>query len=132
MLESAWEQKEIEFDVDLEDTDFVGNESLLHHIWDNLISNAIKFSHQGGKVSIKLQNLENKVIFTISDNGIGISEEEKNHIFDKFYQADSSHKQEGNGLGLALVKKIVDIEGGEIFVQSNDECGCTFTVVMNK
>lgn len=132
MLESAWEQKEIEFDVDLEDTDFVGNESLLHHIWDNLISNAIKFSHQGGKVSIKLQNLENKVIFTISDNGIGISEEEKNRIFDKFYQADSSHKQEGNGLGLALVKKIVDIEGGEIFVQSNDEGGCMFSVVINK
>lgn len=132
MLESAWEQKEIEFDVDLEDTDFVGNESLLHHIWDNLISNAIKFSHQGGKVSIKLQNLEKKVVFTISDNGIGISEEAKKHIFDKFYQADSSHKQEGNGLGLALVKKIIDLEGGKIFVQNNEIGGCTFTVVINK
>lgn len=129
-LEGAWEQKEIEFEVDLDDTDFVGNESLLHHIWDNLISNAIKFSHQGGIVKIRLQNLENKVIFTISDNGIGISEEAKKHIFDKFYQADSSHKEEGNGLGLALVKKIVDLEGGEIFVQNNQDGGCTFTVVL--
>ena len=129
-LEGAWEQKEIEFDVDLDDTDFVGNESLLHHIWDNLISNAIKFSHQGGKITIRLKNLENKVIFTISDNGIGISEEAKKHIFDKFYQADSSHKEEGNGLGLALVKKIVDLEGGEIFVQNNQDGGCTFTVVL--
>ena len=101
-------------------------------MWNNLISNAIKFSNHGGEISIRLQNFENQIIFTISDNGIGISEEAQKHIFDKFYQGDTSHKQEGNGLGLALVKKIVDLEGGAISVQNNDDKGCTFTVVLNK
>lgn len=131
-LESEWEKKEIEFDIEMDDTDFVGNESLLHHVWDNLISNAIKFSDKGGEICISLQNLDSRIIFTISDSGIGISEEEQKHIFDKFYQADSSHKQQGNGLGLALVKKIVDLEGGEISVCNNDDKGCTFTVILNK
>jgi signal transduction histidine kinase len=131
-LESAWEQKDIEFDIDLDDTDYIGNETLLHHIWDNLISNAIKFSNHGGEISIRLQNFENQIIFTISDKGIGISEEAQKHIFDKFYQGDSSHKQEGNGLGLALVKKIVDLEGGMIFVSNNEDMGCTFTVIFIK
>lgn len=131
-LEAEWEKKDIEFDIDMDDTDFVGNESLLHHIWDNLIGNAIKFSPQGGEIKIRLENLENLIIFTVSDNGEGISDEAKKHIFDKFYQADTSHKQEGNGLGLALVKKIIDLEGGEISVENNFDGGCTFTVVLNK
>jgi signal transduction histidine kinase len=131
-LESAWEQKDIEFDIDLDDTDYIGNETLLHHIWDNLISNAIKFSNHGGEISIRLQNFENQIIFTISDKGIGISEEAQKHIFDKLYQGDTSHKQEGNGLGLALVKKIVDLEGGMIFVSNNEDKGCTFTVILIK
>lgn len=132
ILESAWEQKNIEFDIEMDDTDYVGNEALLHHIWDNLLSNAIKFSDINGKITIRLHNLENRILFTISDEGIGITEEAQKHIFDKFYQADSSHKQEGNGLGLALVKKIVDLEGGEISVENNIDKGCTFTVVLNK
>lgn len=131
-LESQWESKNIDFDIELDDTDFLGNESLLHHIWDNLLSNAIKFSEIGGEIKIRLKNCDDRIIFTISDKGTGISEEAKNHIFDKFYQADSSHKQEGNGLGLALVKKIIDLEGGEISVRNNEDKGCTFTVVLNK
>lgn len=131
-LESEWERKEIEFDIDMDDTDFVGNESLLHHIWDNLISNAIKFSERGGEIKMALRNLEDKIIFSISDKGIGISEEAQKHIFDKFYQEDSSHKQKGNGLGLALAKKIVDLEGGEIKVKNNPDKGCTFTVILKK
>ena len=86
----------------------------MRHVWDNLIGNAIKFSPQGGLVRIRLTEQENKIIFTVEDNGPGISEEAKKHIFDKFYQADSSHKQEGNGLGLALVKRVLLITGGEI------------------
>ena len=132
VLENAWEQKNIEFDIEMDDTDYVGNEALLHHIWDNLLSNAIKFSDINGKITIRLHNLENRILFTISDEGIGITEEAQKHIFDKFYQADSSHKQEGNGLGLALVKKIVDLEGGDISVKNNEDKGCTFTVVLNK
>ena len=131
-LESEWEKKEIEFDIEMDDTDFVGNETLLHHIWDNLISNAIKFSYQGGKIGIYLNNYPDKIVFTISDNGIGINNEAKNHIFDKFYQGDSSHKQQGNGLGLALVKKIIDLEQGEISVKDNEDNGCTFTVILKK
>lgn len=131
-LENEWEKKEIEFDIEMDDTDFVGNETLLHHIWDNLISNAIKFSEIGGEITINLKNLEDKIIFTISDKGIGISEDAQKHIFDKFYQADSSHKEKGNGLGLALVKKIIDLENGEISVKNNMDNGCTFTVVLYK
>ena len=132
MLESQWERKNIEFDIELDDTDFIGNESLLHHIWDNLLSNAIKFSDDSGEIKIRLKNHPDKIIFTISDQGIGIDKNTQKHIFDKFYQGDSSHKQEGNGLGLALVKKIVDIEGGTISVENNETKGCTFTVVLKK
>lgn len=131
-LEARWEEKNIEFDIEMDDTDFVGNESLLHYIWDNLISNAIKFSENGGLIKISLKNYSDRIVFTISDEGIGIDESIKKHIFDKFYQADSSHKQEGNGLGLALVKKIIDLENGEITVKNNDNKGCTFTVVLKK
>lgn len=131
-LESAWEKKNIDFDIELDETDYLGNEALMYHIWDNLISNAIKFSPEGSVIRIRLSNLEKHVIFKISDAGPGISEGAKSHIFDKFYQEDSSHKQEGNGLGLALVKKIVDLDGGEISVSNNDGGGCTFTVVLKK
>lgn len=131
-LEPQWEKKNIEFDIEMDDTDFVGNESLLHHIWDNLLSNAIKFSDDGGEIKICLKNSADRIIFSISDKGIGIDENVQKHIFDKFYQADSSHKQEGNGLGLALVKKIVDLEGGEIYVCNNKDKGCTFTVILKK
>ena len=132
ILEGQWEKKNIEFDIEMDDTDFIGNESLLHHIWDNLLSNAIKFSDEGGEIKIRLKNYSDQIIFTISDQGPGIDEEAQKHIFDKFYQADSSHKQEGNGLGLALVKKIIDLENGDISVKNNDDKGCTFTVILKK
>ena len=131
-LEGQWENKEIEFDIEMDDTDYVGNEALLHHIWDNLISNAIKFSDNGTEIKIRLENHADKIVFTISDQGIGIDEETQKHLFDKFYQGDSSRKNEGNGLGLALVKKIIDLEGGEITVKNNEDRGCTFTVVLNR
>jgi signal transduction histidine kinase len=131
-LEGQWASKEIEFDIEMDDTDYVGNEALLHHIWDNLISNAIKFSDNGTEIKIRLENHADKIVFTISDQGIGIDEETQKHLFDKFYQGDSSRKNEGNGLGLALVKKIIDLEGGEITVKNNEDRGCTFTVVLNR
>ena len=131
-LEGQWESKNIEFDIEMDETDFLGNEMLLHHIWDNLISNAIKFSDDGGEIKIRLNNYSDKIVFSISDKGIGISDDAKKHIFDKFYQGDSSHKQDGNGLGLALVKKIIDLENGEISVNNNEDKGCTFTVVLKK
>ena len=130
-LESAWTKKEIEFDVDLDVVEFTGSESLMHQVWDNLISNAIKFSPEGGCVCLRLQKNDTKLVFTISDSGAGLSEETKKHLFDKFYQGDSSHKQEGNGLGLALVKRILTIAGGEITAENSTAGGCVFTVTLN-
>lgn len=127
LLEPEWEKKDIEFDADMQNLEYTGNEALLFHVWNNLIGNAIKFDPEGGYVGIKLYQQENQIVFTIEDNGPGISDDSKKHIFDKFYQIDSSHKQEGNGLGLALVKKILDACGGEIYVE-NLEVGCRFTV----
>ena len=129
-LEPAWEQKDIEFDVELDRISYLGNEPMMHHVWDNLISNAIKFSPNGGTVKIHLAKKLKKLIFTVEDQGPGLSEKAQKHIFDKFYQADASHKQEGNGLGLALVKRILTIEKGQITAENIPEGGCRFTVTL--
>ena len=126
-----WERKDIEIDADLESIRYYGNERLMIHVWDNLLSNAIKFSPPGDTIIIRLKNEMEKIVFTVEDHGDGISEEAKKHIFEKFYQADSSHKQEGNGLGLALVSRILMLEDGEIFAE-NIEDGCRFTVKLKR
>lgn len=132
MLEPQWVEKEIEFDVEMNPVQCIGNESILHHVWDNLIGNAIKFSPQGGMVRIRLTEKNAKIFFTVEDNGPGISEDAQKYIFDKFYQTDSSHKEEGNGLGLALVKRILDLSDGEVYVENIPEGGCRFTVMLKK
>ena len=129
-LEQSWDKKDIEFDVDMESIEYVGSESLFHHVWDNLISNAIKFSPRGGLVTIGLKKQENSIVFVIEDNGDGLSDEAQKHMFDKFYQADSSHKQEGNGLGLALVKRILTIVDGDVIAENKEGGGCRFTVTL--
>lgn len=129
-LEPAWEEKDIEFDVDMERVDYLGNEQMMSHVWDNLIGNAIKFSPYGGSVKICLTRERKAIRFLIEDCGPGISEDAKKRIFDKFYQEDSSHKEEGNGLGLALVKRILTISGGQITVENIAGGGCRFTVVL--
>ena len=129
-LEPAWEQKDIEFDVELDRVSYLGNEPMMRHVWDNLISNAVKFSPNGGAVKIHLVKKLKRLIFTVEDQGPGLSEEAQKHIFDKFYQADASHKQEGNGLGLALVKRILTIEKGQITAENIPEGGCRFTVTL--
>ena len=129
-LEAAWAPKEIDFDVELDDIEYKGNEIMMRHVWSNLIGNAIKFSHYGGTVKIRLVNNKNNYVFTVEDNGPGLTEEAQKHLFDKFYQADTSHKSEGNGLGLALVKRILTIEGGDITAENMDGGGCRFTVTL--
>ena len=129
MLEPQWAQKNIEFDAELESIEYIGNESLLHHVWDNLISNAVKFSPDGGEISIKLSKTEKGIVFTVDDNGPGISEATKKHLFDKFYQEDTSHKSEGNGLGLSLVARILTICQGTVDAENTDG-GCRFTVTL--
>ena len=128
--EIAWSQKDIELDVELERLSYLGNEPMMRHVWDNLISNAVKFSPQGGTIKLRLTRKPEKLVFTIEDQGSGLSEETQKHIFDKFYQGDSSHKQEGNGLGLALVKRILTIEKGQITAENIPEGGCRFTVTL--
>lgn len=126
-LEPEWEKKEIEFDIELDRIEYTGNEILLQHVWNNLIGNAVKFDPQRGLVKIRLWKNDEKILCTVEDNGPGIKAGDEAHIFDRFYQSDSSHKEEGNGLGLALVKQIVKAEGGQVTV-ANMEKGCRFTI----
>ena len=129
-LETAWVQKDIELDVELDRVSYLGNEQMMRHVWDNVISNAVKFSPVGGTIKLRLTKKLKKLIFTIEDQGPGLTEEALGHIFDKFYQADNSHKQEGNGLGLALVKRILTIEKGQITAENLRSGGCRFTVIL--
>jgi len=127
-LESKWTQKEIGFQVEMEAVKYVGNEGLFMHVWINLLDNAIKFSPNQGIITMFLKQENDQVKFILEDEGPGIDEEIKNRIFDKFYQADGSHKAEGNGLGLALVKRIIDSAGGTIEAQNREYGGCRFVV----
>ena len=129
-LESKWEKKEIEFDIDLDEIEYTGFENLLSHVWLNLIDNAVKFSPQNGQIRIRLKQLDGCVTFSIWDNGLPIPEADINRIFNKFYQGDNSHASEGNGLGLALVRKIVSAEHGTISVSSSEDAGTEFIVVL--
>jgi len=129
-LEPEWEAKDIEFDVELQSVEYVGNEALLHHVWDNIIGNAIKFDPRGGIVRIRLYKEGTRIVCTVEDSGPGLTEEAKKHVFDKFYQADSSHKQTGNGLGLALVKRILSSVDGDITAENRAEGGSCFTVIL--
>lgn len=129
-LESQWECRNIELDVDLCEAEYYGNELLMRHVWDNLIGNAIKFTPEGSTVKIQLVKKLTKIVFTVEDQGPGIPEESLRHIFNKFYQADSDHKQEGSGLGLALVDKILSLEKGIVQAENLETGGCRFTVTL--
>lgn len=129
-LESKWEKKEIEFDIDLDEIEYTGYENLLIHVWLNLIDNAVKFSPQNGQIRIRLKQLDGSVTFSIWDNGLSIPEADIGRIFNKFYQGDNSHASEGNGLGLALVRKIVAAAHGTINVTSSEDAGTEFVVAL--
>ena len=129
LMEPAWEKKDIEFDVRLQRIEYQGCESMLIHVWDNLLANAIKFSPQGGFIGIELSHREDKVVLTVEDRGPGIPEEALAHIFDRFYQSETSHQEEGSGLGLALVKQIVTASGGSVWAENLPQ-GCRFTVTL--
>lgn len=127
-LEPKWDKKNINFDVYLDMIKFESVESILMHVWNNLISNAIKFSPENGTITMRLHAVEDGIVFEIMDEGPGISEEKQKYIFNKFYQLDTSHKEEGYGLGLSLVKKIIDLSYGDIKVENLETKGCKFTV----
>ena len=128
--EDLAENKGLILECDFDEITIYSAPSLLEIVWNNLLSNAIKFTERGGVVSIKAKQYANKAVVEFSDSGCGISAETGAHIFEKFYQGDTSHSVEGNGLGLPLVKKVIDILGGEISVQSELGKGSTFTVAL--
>ncbi len=132
MLEPKWSKKELELDADLESVEYFGNEGLMFHVFNNLIGNAIKFDPRGGDLILRLREREGQIVFTVEDSGPGIDEESMRHIFDKFYQSDSAHKSEGNGLGLSLVKRIMDLEGGTVEAENRPDGGCQFKIIINK
>ncbi len=130
-FEQIWEDKKISLETDIDDSIVAkGDSELLSLVWHNLFSNAFKFTPEGGKVSVSLKKNGGLCQIKVSDSGCGMSEETKKHIFEKFYQGDTSHAQKGNGLGLTLVKRILDITGGKIQVQSQEGQGSEFSVLI--
>jgi len=128
-FEDAWEAKGLEIETDIQDSVRIKSDpELLSLVWNNLISNAVKFTPDGGTIGLSLKADDSSVIVSVSDTGCGMKPEVGQHIFEKFYQGDTSHATQGNGLGLALVKRVADILGGEIGVQSVYGEGSTFTV----
>ena len=127
--EELWDEKELELEVDMEEKAVIqADPSLMELVWNNLLSNAIKFTEQGGKVTVRQATEAEYVEVSVSDTGCGMSKESIRHIFFFFYQGDTSHSKEGNGLGLALVKRILVLMNGDIQVVSQEGKGSTFTV----
>jgi signal transduction histidine kinase len=132
-FEDVWESKNIEIEADLAEDVFIkADPELLTLVWNNLISNALKFTDPGGTVSLTLKAQGDNAIVEVTDTGCGISPEVGRHMFEKFYQGDTSHATKGNGLGLALVKRVMDITGGDISVSSVVSEGSTFTVTLRR
>jgi integral membrane sensor signal transduction histidine kinase len=128
MLENKWSVKKLSIDLELQDFLYLGSKEMMEEVWNNLIGNAIKFSDSGGQLKIKSLKNKNTVIVIISDNGIGMTKETQEKIYDKFFQADTSHSQDGAGLGLSIVKRIIAVHQGKIHIDSELNKGTTFTI----
>lgn len=130
LLEAQWNDKALNLDLALEPVVYYGNEELLMQVWLNLLGNAIKFTDDGGEIAVSLFGTEVAVTVQISDSGTGMTEEVMKRIFEKFYQGDKSRSAEGNGLGLPLVRRIVELSGGSVAVESTPGKGAAFTVIL--
>ena len=128
--EPQWVDKNINMDVSLEEIDIKADEDMINQVFINLINNSIKFTSEGGSVKVNLCKKQDTIEFKVTDTGVGITEEDQNHIFERFFKGDKSRRSaiKGNGLGLSIVKKIVDLHHGTIKIQSKLGEGTTFTV----
>ncbi|MCC3868284.1 sensor histidine kinase [Terrisporobacter mayombei] len=130
LLETQWSKKNIDIDMDLKTISYYGSEDLLMQVWLNIFSNAIKFTSDGGLIVTTLNNTSKGISVSISDNGIGMTDEVQSRIFDRFYQGDKSRSFQGNGLGLTLVKRILDLCNCDINVKSKVNEGTTFNITL--
>ncbi|MFV0362355.1 MAG: ATP-binding protein [Suipraeoptans sp.] len=126
-----WESKNIEIHADIEDIEVCYDATILEIVWNNLLSNAIKFTDNGGEIYISVYKEESRVFVQIKDTGCGMDEKELKRIFDKFYQGKTTHAEKGNGLGLAMVRQIMEIVNGQVSVSSSLGQGTQFTVSLN-
>lgn len=130
LLQQSWEDKALDLDIELEEVSFEGDESLLYQLWVNLISNAVRYTENGGEIKVSLSKSEAAVTVSVSDNGVGMTKEEMENVFRRFYKADKSRGSRGTGLGLAIAKKIAELHGGDIAVSGAVGVGSTFTVTL--
>ena len=130
-FEEKIDEKHLELFCDFSEVKIRSSRSYLEIVFSNLLSNAVKFTPDGGRIDVTLQEKDGRAIIEVKDTGVGMSAETGKHIFDKFFQGDTSRASEGNGLGLALVKRVIDILGGEIKVESELKKGSTFSVFLN-
>lgn len=131
LLQRSWEDKKIDMDLDMDEIAFSGDKALMYHVWINIISNAVKYTNKNGKINISLKQNGN-ITAMVSDNGIGMSEEELKKAFVRFYKADKARNSSGSGLGLSITKKIVELHKGSIDIESKEKAGTTFTVQLPK
>lgn len=129
-MEAKWSAKNIRMDLELKDIDFTGEEELMNQVWMNLIDNAVKFTPEGGKITVMTVKTKEQISVTVEDDGIGMSEETMNHVFEQFYRGDTENRYEGSGLGLSLVQRIVHLHGGSVLVESVQGSGSIFMVTL--
>ena len=130
LLEKQWTAKDISFDIDMQEIQYTTNAEMLSQVWVNIIGNAIKFSPEGSSIRVKLFKEGDVITAEITDRGIGMDQQTISHIFERFYQGDRAHASEGNGLGLPLVKRIVELCNGNIRVESQYGKGTNFIVTL--
>lgn len=130
LLEKQWTAKDISFDIDMQEIQYTTNAEMLSQVWVNIIGNAIKFSPEGSSIKVKLFKESDVITAEITDRGIGMDQQTISHIFERFYQGDRAHASEGNGLGLPLVKRIVELCNGNIRVESQYGKGTNFIVTL--
>ncbi len=131
-LQPKWEKEQLELDIELAAVNYTGNEEFLYQVWLNIMDNAIKYNQVNGQIHIKLFETATEIVLEVTDSGVGMNEETRDRMFEKFYQGDTSRQISGNGLGLSLVKKILELHDGRIDYSSIEGVGTTAMIRLSK